>query len=141
MSKSVVQIIFSSNSRILLGFRQNTTALNQLWGFPSGRVEPGEKPLQAAKREALEEVAVEVNNLMFLGKLPDPKLKIMHYFYVCKSWSGEMKNAEPNLCREVCWFDIESLPKDCTPTTYLILPELNKYLFNSQCRTASHLKS
>ena len=130
MSKNVVQIIFVSSSKVLLGFRQNTEALDNLWGFPSSRIEKDELPLQAAKREALEEVGVEVSNLIFLGELSDPKLSKKHYFYVCDKWSGEIKNAEPNLCREVFWFDIESLPENCTPITYSILSELNKYILN-----------
>ncbi|WP_435236525.1 NUDIX domain-containing protein [Psychromonas sp. PT13] len=128
MLKNVVQIIFVSKSKVLLGFRQNTEALDQLWGFPSGRIEEGELPLQAAKREALEELAVDVNDLMFLCERPDPKLDLVHYFYICESWSGELINAEPHLCREICWFDIESLPKGCTPITYLILPKVKKYI-------------
>jgi mutator protein MutT len=130
MYRKVAQIIFTSESKVLLGFRQNTEALNQMWGFPSGRVEEGETPLLAAKREALEEVAVEVNNLTFLGELEDHKLKVIHYFYICKNWSGELINAEPDLCREVCWFNIESLPECCTPITYLILPKIKKNILN-----------
>ncbi len=135
MAQDVAQIIFVRNSQLLLGFRQNTEVLDQLWGFPSGRIESGELPLQGAKREALEEVSVKPNQLTFLDERSDPKLQIRHYFYVCEHWSGKIKNAEPNLCREVCWFDIESLPKECTPITYLILPRLKKFLVDNELRS------
>ncbi len=38
--------------------------------FPGGRIEPGEAPLQAALREALEEVALEAGDVEILGELP-----------------------------------------------------------------------
>ena len=42
MVQSIVQIIFIRDSKILLGFRQNTDFLDQLWGIPAGRIELGE---------------------------------------------------------------------------------------------------
>lgn len=78
--KNVVQIIFVSGSKFLLGFRQNTDAFDQYWGFPSGRIEQGELPRTAAEREAREEVAVDVGNLTLFAIVSDPELPICHYF-------------------------------------------------------------
>ncbi|QUM81521.1 NUDIX domain-containing protein [Moritella sp. 5] len=128
MTQSIVQIIFIRDSLILLGFRQNTKYYDQLWGFPAGRIELGEQPQESALRESLEEVAVEPINLSFLTQLSDPNVDCQHYVYVCDDWKGEIKNAEPYLCREVCWFDIEELPTDCTPTTQSVIVELKRYL-------------
>ena len=134
MKKNVVQIIFVSDAKVLLGFRQNTDALDQLWGFPSGRIEFGEVPLEAAKREALEEVSVEIKELIPLCELFDTERSLLHYFYICENWFGDIKNAEPELCREVRWFDIKSLPENCTPITYSILEKLDSYLKATQLR-------
>ncbi|MZI95766.1 NUDIX domain-containing protein [Vibrio sp. CAIM 722] len=128
MSQDVVQVIFISESKLLLGFRQNTEVLANYWGLPSGRIERGETPLQAAYREMDEEVSVRVDDLQLLIQMPDPKYPTTHYFYLCHSWSGELKNAEPHLCREIRWFEIDDLPTDCTPITYSILPLLKRYL-------------
>jgi len=128
MTQGVVQIIFIRDSKILLGFCQNTDFLDQLWGFPAGRIELGEQPQASALRESLEEVAVEPINLSFLTKLSDPNVDCQHYVYTCDDWKGEIKNAEPHLCREVRWFDIEYLPTDCTPTTQSVIVELRRYL-------------
>ncbi len=129
--KDVVQIVFVSKSRLLLAFRQNTGVFDQYWGFPSGRIEDGEFPLSAAKREAMEEVSVETRDLKFIAKLADPERPISHYFYICLNWSGEIKNAEVKLCREIRWFDIEELPDNCTPITYSILKQLKEVVYNS----------
>ncbi|CAH6922044.1 DNA mismatch repair protein MutT [Vibrio chagasii] len=123
--KNVVQIIFVSGSKFLLGFRQNTDAFDQYWGFPSGRIEQGELPRTAAEREAREEVAVDVGNLTLFAIVSDPELPICHYFYLCHEWAGDIQNAEPHLCQELRWFDRDELPENCTPITYLINQQLN----------------
>lgn len=123
--KNVVQIIFVSGSKFLLGFRQNTEAFDQYWGFPSGRIEQGELPRTAAEREAREEVAVDVGNLALFAIVSDPELPICHYFYLCHEWAGDIQNAEPHLCQELRWFDRDELPENCTPITYLITQQLN----------------
>lgn len=123
--KNVVQIIFVSGSKFLLGFRQNTEAFDQYWGFPSGRIEQGELPRTAAEREAREEVAVDVSNLALFAIVSDPELPICHYFYLCHEWAGDIQNAEPHLCQELRWFDRDELPENCTPITYLITQQLN----------------
>ncbi|CAH6880778.1 DNA mismatch repair protein MutT [Vibrio chagasii] len=123
--KNVVQIIFVSGSKFLLGFRQKTDAFDQYWGFPSGRIEQGELPRTAAEREAREEVAVDVGNLTLFAIVSDPELPICHYFYLCHEWAGDIQNAEPHLCQELRWFDRDELPENCTPITYLINQQLN----------------
>lgn len=125
LMKNVVQIIFVSGSKFLLGFRQNTDAFDQYWGFPSGRIEQGELPRTAAEREAREEVAVDVGNLTLFAIVSDPELPICHYFYLCHEWAGDIQNAEPHLCQELRWFDRDELPENCTPITYLINQQLN----------------
>jgi ADP-ribose pyrophosphatase len=44
-----------STSRILLERQYRHAAKDYLWELPAGRIDPGEKPLPAAKRELLEE--------------------------------------------------------------------------------------
>ncbi len=128
MAQEVAQIIFVRGSEVLLGFRQNTAVLDQLWGFPSGRIEPGESPEVGASRESLEEVGVEPIKLLFMTELPDPNNDRKHYIYVCDNWKGEIINAEPHLCREVSWFNIDNLPGNCTPLTYTAMKELDRFL-------------
>lgn len=41
------------------------------WAFPGGRLDPGETPLQAAIREAHEEVGLELADVHLLGRLDD----------------------------------------------------------------------
>ncbi|UOE84590.1 NUDIX domain-containing protein [Vibrio splendidus] len=133
--KNVVQLVFVSRNQLLLAFRQNTEAFDQYWGFPSGRIEDGESPLDAAEREALEETSVSTNELNLAAELVDPTLPIRHYFYLCFDWVGKIENAEPNLCRELRWFTLDELPEKCTPITYVAMKKIKNALRDHQQRT------
>ncbi len=124
MPVKVVQIIFEDQGKVALGFRQNVHAFNNLWAFPCGRVEINETPREAAIRESIEEVGVRPIKLVELFVLND-ELDNEHHFFRTDSWKGDLVNAEPELCREICWFEMKHLPANCTKITYLARAEYN----------------
>ena len=52
---SAVMMAVDDKKRILLVRQFRLPADNYMWELPAGRLDPGEKPLQAAKRELIEE--------------------------------------------------------------------------------------
>ena len=52
---SAVMMAVDEEKRILLVRQYRLPAGKYLWELPAGRLDPGEKPLQAAKRELVEE--------------------------------------------------------------------------------------
>jgi len=52
---SAVMMAVDEKKRVLLVRQYRLTAGKNLWELPAGRLDPGEKPLQAAKRELIEE--------------------------------------------------------------------------------------
>ena len=122
MSQSVVQLLFQQYGKLLFGFRHNVAVENNKWGFPSGRVESNETPMQAALREAKEELNVTVQQIEWLFSLQDHRGK-KHDFFFCRGWLGEIINAEPHLCRELSWFSPAELPLNCTAITYIAIEE------------------
>ncbi|WP_392339406.1 NUDIX domain-containing protein [Moritella marina] len=128
MYQDVAQIIFVKGSQVLLAYRQNTEFLDQQWSLPGGRIEVGETPRRSALRESFEEVGVEPISLNFLIQFQDPNVACLHHVYVCDDWQGELINAEPHLCREVSWFDIEAIPDVHAPTIPPIIAALKRYL-------------
>jgi ADP-ribose diphosphatase len=52
---SAVMMAVDGKKRILLVRQYRLPAGKELWELPAGRLDPGEKPLQAAKRELIEE--------------------------------------------------------------------------------------
>jgi len=52
--------IVEHQGSVLIGPRRAGSALAGLWEFPGGKVEPGEEPAAAARRECLEETGLTV---------------------------------------------------------------------------------
>lgn len=77
------------------------------WEAPGGRVEFGETMAEAAKREAQEElgVEVEVGEMLDVGEYIVPG---KHHFigpaFICKIIRGTPRIMEPDKCEEIGWF-------------------------------------
>jgi|SRR5262245_11890131 len=56
-----VGIIIDQEKKILVALRPAHKHQGGLWEFPGGKVEAGEEPLQALKRELREEVGIEIS--------------------------------------------------------------------------------
>ena len=58
----VVGAIIKDGDEYLIGQRPAHKSQGGLWEFMGGKIEPGETPEQALKRECLEELALEIEN-------------------------------------------------------------------------------
>lgn len=59
---SAVMMAVDDRKRILLVRQYRLPARSYLWELPAGRLDPGETPLQAAKRELIEETGYRAKN-------------------------------------------------------------------------------
>ena len=59
----IAAAIVEHHGAVLIGQRGAGRALAGLWEFPGGKVEPGEEPAAAARRECLEETGVAIRIL------------------------------------------------------------------------------
>ena len=59
---SAVMMAVDEKKRILLVRQYRLPAARMMWELPAGRLDPGEKPLQAAKRELIEETGCRARN-------------------------------------------------------------------------------
>lgn len=86
-----------------------------LWGFPGGKIEPGEGLLAAALRELEEETGVKARAVKAFAALdsidPRPKSEGGHHYVLvgvlCRWQSGEAVAADDAL--EARWFDLPAL--------------------------------
>jgi mutator protein MutT len=111
-----VHVLLVRDDDILLTRRRDTNPLfDGLWHLPSGKLDAGESVLDAAVREAKEEVGVHVDpadlrlvhTLHVNGSGPEPRLGL---FFVTRHWTGTPTNREPDKCSAVRWFSLDALP-------------------------------
>ena len=78
------------------------------WEFPGGKVEPGESPEDALKREIREELAteIEVDELLTTVEYDYPKFHLMMHCYLCTIISGDLSLLEHEDAR---WLAIDEL--------------------------------
>ena len=78
----VAAVVSDPEGRMLLCRRPAHKRHGDLWEFPGGKLEPGETPLQAAKRELGEELAVEVTGIgPLLYSVRDPGSEFVIEFH------------------------------------------------------------
>ena len=66
----VVGVIVNSAKQILIAKRKANTHLAGLWEFPGGKLEAGEIPLDALKRELQEELGIQVIQAEPIKQIP-----------------------------------------------------------------------
>ena len=63
----VAIVVLRREGRVLVRRRREGEHLAGLWEFPGGKIRPGETPVDAARREMREEMALEAEGLSPLG--------------------------------------------------------------------------
>ena len=81
-----------------------------VWDLFGGHVERGEAPEDALRREAIEELGVEIESFHLLGTIYDPVEPAEVMVFVVPGWKGEPVNAAPDEHTEIGWFTVEELP-------------------------------
>ena len=85
------------------------------WNGPGGKLLPGETVYEAAVRETMEEVGVEVSDLTEVARLTfyfdddptDPIQNIHTTVYLGKTWTGEPEESEEMMPQ---WFHLADIP-------------------------------
>ena len=80
------------------------------WEFPGGKIEPGESPEDALKREIREELAteIEVDELLTTVEYDYPKFHLTMHCHLCTIISGDLSLLEHEDAR---WLALDEL--DC----------------------------
>lgn len=84
----VVIIVITDNNEILLVKQYKHGIGESVLELPAGNIDAGEQPIDAAKRELVEETGYEALHIEYIGKLyskPARLKAITHVFFVSKS--------------------------------------------------------
>ncbi|MCQ1953599.1 NUDIX domain-containing protein [Arthrobacter sp. zg-Y238] len=131
-------LIFQRGDRVLLQLRQGTEYMDGYWATAAaGHVEAGESAVQAAVREAREElgIAVAPDDVVPLtsmhrtqedtGTAVDERVD---FFFLCSGWSGEPRIMEPGKAARLEWFSLDDLPGAVVPHERFVLERLRSGL-------------
>jgi len=108
---SAVMLAVDDRNRVLLVKQFRLPAEKDLWEIPAGRLDPGEKPLEAAKRELAEETGYTAKKWKKLAAYwPSPGFlsEKMHLFLATDLKQGEAKPMEDERI-EMQWFKKKDL--------------------------------
>jgi 8-oxo-dGTP diphosphatase len=109
-------IVMDKKKRILLGKRKNNYFAGS-FGFPGGQLELKEKLTECVQRELYEEAKMQAKELHYLGIVRELQktYTFIHFFFLCKQYSGKPQIMEPEKCESWDWYDLDNLPENLLP--------------------------
>lgn len=110
----VTAALIRKEGKVLLTQRKEGDDLGLLWEFPGGKVEEGEDPRQALRRELMEELGIdgEVGGLFDGSYAFYPLHPILLLVYDCRIREGVPK---PLGCQDLRWTDLDELERLAMP--------------------------
>jgi 8-oxo-dGTP diphosphatase len=108
--KRVVAALIMNKGKILVCQRTRHQTMPMKWEFPGGKIETGEQPRDALRRELEEELGID-------AKIGEEVARIQHKyknggavelrFYAVHEFKGELEN---RIFRDMQWADRKKLP-------------------------------
>jgi 8-oxo-dGTP diphosphatase len=116
--------------QLLLQLRQGTGYMDGHWAAAAaGHVESGESVLDAAVREAAEELGIMIDPadlvpLCAMHRTVAPHGPIderVDFFFECRRWAGHPKTQEADKSADLRWFPLDGLPEPVVPHEHQVM--------------------
>lgn len=123
----------AAGTEVLLQLRRNTGYMDGHWACAAaGHVEAGESVLDAAVREAAEELGVTISpgHLRPLTAMHRthgngrPVDERVDFFFTCRTWQGRPRTMEPEKSDGLDWYPLTALPEPVVPHELAVLRAL-----------------
>jgi len=134
MTKTLLLVVAAAlvdrDGYVLIAQRPEGKSMAGLWEFPGGKVDDGEKPEDALRRELFEELSIDVCEsclapLTFASHAYE-KFHLLMPLYLCRQWDGEVI---PRENQQIAWVRANRLHKYPMPAADLpLLPTLRDLL-------------
>ncbi|HSB66527.1 MAG TPA: NUDIX domain-containing protein [Anaerolineales bacterium] len=124
--KVAVAVLLKQNGQVLLVQRKYDPQKGY-WTLPSGFVDAGEDPRQAARRECQEETGLVIRDIRLLDVLfsqEHPRGASILIIYRAEFDKGELTSGDD--ARQAAFFDFDHLPPLAFASTHLILDQYFK---------------
>jgi 8-oxo-dGTP diphosphatase len=124
--KKVVAAVIVDDGRIFATQRGHGE-FKDGWEFPGGKIEPGETPQQALKREIREELdtEIEVGDLLKAVEYDYPNFHLSMQCFICSVKSGHLTLKEHEAAK---WLTVEQIESvNWLPADIEVVRELRKY--------------
>ena len=81
-----------------------------VWDLFGGHIDGDESPQDALRREAMEELGIEIESCHPLGAIHDPVEPAEVMVFAATEWKGEPVNAAPDEHTDIGWYSADELP-------------------------------
>jgi ADP-ribose pyrophosphatase YjhB (NUDIX family) len=118
--RSASHLFLIRDGAILLSRRANTGFMDGSYSVPAGHIEEGETAREALSREAREEIGLEIppgrqSVAHVMHRNAEPGVIYIDFFMTADSYSGELRNLEPDKCDDLSWHPLDALPENTIP--------------------------
>lgn len=107
-------VIYDSEKRVLLV--KHSYGKNN-WDLPGGKSEDNESAQETAKREALEEIGVDISIGGLTGVYYDPKFDMHHFVFLSSIDNNQIPKPSSPEILECGFFSMDELPKPISDFT------------------------
>jgi 8-oxo-dGTP diphosphatase len=129
----LVRRTVDGREQLLLQLRRGTGYMDGHWAAAAaGHVEAGESVLEAAAREAAEELGIEIDPASLVPLCAMHRTVAPHgpvdervdFFFACREWTGEPSTQEADKSADLRWFDLDALPDPVVPHELQVIEAL-----------------
>ena len=124
----------TKEKEILILYRQNTGHFDDMYDLPGGHLEKDEDIFDGMIREAKEEIGITIKreDMEIIHIYHRNKKGALKFVFKVSKYEGTIKNAEPDICKELKWVNINDLPENIVPSIKSELKNIKNNIYYSR---------